>query len=63
LDEIESYHWKKVNDQIKEEPEKEYDHAMDALRYGIIHIVENIEKRSPKGIDVLRGVKIYGESV
>jgi len=38
LDEIESYRWKKVNDKTQEEPEKEYDHAMDALRYGIMGI-------------------------
>jgi len=40
LDEIESYSWKVVNDQITEEPIKEYDHAMDALRYGIMGIIE-----------------------
>lgn len=38
LDEIESYRWKKVNDKTQEEPEKEYDHAMDALRYAIMGI-------------------------
>lgn len=38
LDEIESYRWKKVNDKAQEEPEKEYDHAMDALRYAIMGI-------------------------
>jgi len=45
LDEIESYHWKKVNDQIKEEPEKEYDHAMDALRYAIMGYIKGIKKQ------------------
>jgi len=38
-------HWKKVNDQIKEEPEKEYDHAMDALRYAIMGYIKGIKKQ------------------
>jgi len=63
LNEIESYSWKVVNGVQTDQPTKEFDHTMDALRYVIMFIVENIEKRSPKGIDVLRGVKIYDKSV
>jgi len=35
LDEIENYRWKVHNDSIQDEPVKEYDHLMDALRYAI----------------------------
>ncbi|WP_347243067.1 terminase family protein [Thermogutta sp.] len=35
LDEIENYRWKEQNEQLKDEPVKEYDHAVDALRYAI----------------------------
>lgn len=44
LDEIETYHWKEVRNGItKDEPEKENDHAMDALRYAI-YSCKNIGK-------------------
>jgi PBSX family phage terminase large subunit len=36
LDEIENYRWKEHNDKIADEPIKEYDHAMDALRYAVM---------------------------
>lgn len=36
LDEIENYRWKEHNDKIDDEPEKEYDHAVDALRYAVM---------------------------
>lgn len=35
LDEIENYRWKKVNEDLKDEPLKEYDHACDAMRYAL----------------------------
>lgn len=56
LDEIENYHWMEKNEQLKDEPVKEYDHLMDALRYG----VKALNQGSTKGIELLRGVKIYG---
>lgn len=49
LDEIEDYRWKEHNDNIEDEPVKEYDHALDALRYGVI----SIEKRNNVNIRVL----------
>ena len=36
LDEIEQYRWKEKQDDIKDEPVKEYDHLMDALRYAMM---------------------------
>lgn len=38
IDEFKQYHYKESNDpnKIAEEPEKEYDHAMDALRYALV---------------------------
>ena len=63
LNEFEAYSWKVINGAQSEQPVKEFDHAMDALRYAIMYITEHIEKRNPKGIDVLRGVKIYDKSV
>ncbi len=35
LDEIENYQWRVYNDSIMDEPVKDYDHAVDALRYAI----------------------------
>jgi len=35
LDEIENYRWKTQDNKITDEPLKEYDHAVDALRYAI----------------------------
>ena len=36
--EYENYKWKKVGDQIMDEPVKLYDDAMDAIRYAATHI-------------------------
>ena len=36
LDEIENYRWAEKQEQLKDEPAKEYDHAVDALRYGVM---------------------------
>jgi phage terminase large subunit len=33
ISEFESYRWKATNGRVKDEPEKENDHALDALRY------------------------------
>ena len=63
LNEFEAYSWKVINGAQSEQPVKEFDHSMDALRYAIMYITEYIEKRNPKGIDVLRGVKIYDKPV
>jgi len=35
--ELESYAWKETGGMMKDEPEKANDHAMDALRYGIMY--------------------------
>jgi len=35
LDEIENYQWRVYNDSLMDEPVKDYDHAVDALRYAI----------------------------
>jgi len=43
LDEIASYMWKEREGAIKDEPVKEHDHLMDALRYlggGVAHRTE-----------------------
>jgi len=36
LDEMEQYRWREKEDSIKDEPVKEYDHLMDAMRYGVM---------------------------
>lgn len=36
LDEMEQYRWQEKQDSIKDEPVKEYDHLMDAMRYGVM---------------------------
>jgi PBSX family phage terminase large subunit len=36
--EVESYIWKEGRAGLKDEPEKTNDHAMDALRYGVMHL-------------------------
>lgn len=41
LDEIENYRWKEKQEQLKDEPVKEYDHAVDALRYGVMEAMGN----------------------
>ena len=56
LDEIENYRWAEKNEQLKDEPVKEYDHAVDALRYAVMAI----GKSNMKGIEILRGARIYG---
>ncbi len=45
LDEIENYRWKVHNDSIVDEPVKEYDHAVDALRYAIQSLHTKYEPR------------------
>lgn len=56
LDEIENYRWAEKNEQLKDEPVKEYDHAVDALRYAVMVI----GKSNMKGVEILRGARIYG---
>ena len=48
LDEIENYRWAEKQEQLKDEPVKEYDHAVDALRYGIMAIRPKARKPVPK---------------
>ena len=48
LDEIENYRWAEKHEQLKDEPVKEYDHAVDALRYGIMAIRPKARKPVPK---------------
>ena len=48
LDEIENYRWAEKQEQLKDEPVKEYDHAVDALRYGIMAIRPRVRKPVPK---------------
>lgn len=48
LDEIENYCWKEKDDQLKDEPVKEYDHAVDALRYAVMAIRPKARKPVPK---------------
>ena len=38
--EYENYKWKKVGDNITDEPVKLYDDAMDAVRYAVMYIKE-----------------------
>lgn len=40
LDEIENYRWAQGLEKVKDEPLKEYDHALDALRYGVMGILK-----------------------
>ena len=40
LDEIENYRWKVHNDNVVDEPIKEYDHAVDALRYAVASLAK-----------------------
>lgn len=62
LDEIENYRWKKVNDEIKDEPQKEYDHACDALRYALYtYFLKNKDILDEKIKEKLKGVKFYEE--
>lgn len=48
LDEIENYRWKEKQEQLKDEPVKEYDHALDALRYACMELGRRIRKPVPK---------------
>jgi len=48
LDEIENYRWAEKHEQLKDEPVKEYDHAVDALRYAIMAIRPKARKPVPK---------------
>lgn len=48
LDEIENYRWAEKQEQLKDEPVKEYDHAVDALRYAIMAIRPKARKPVPK---------------
>jgi len=48
LDEIENYRWAEKQEQLKDEPVKEYDHAVDALRYAIMAIRPRVRKPVPK---------------
>jgi len=48
--EFESYVWKSGKTGVKDEPMKEYDHAMDALRYGIMG--ERAVELPPEGVYV-----------
>lgn len=43
LDEIENYRWKEKNDKAIDEPVKEYDHAVDALRYAVYSLNRKVE--------------------
>lgn len=60
LDEIENYRWKKVNEEIKDEPVKEYDHACDAMRYALYTYFSNYKSDMDEKIkEKLKGVKFY----
>jgi len=63
LNEFEAYSWKVINGAQSEQPVKEFDHSMDALRYAIMYITSTLERRNVKGIDILRGARIYDKSV
>lgn len=63
LNEIEAYSWKVTNGVKQEQPVKEFDHLMDAMRYAIMYITSTLERRNVKGIDILRGARIYDKSV
>ena len=63
LNEIEAYSWKVTNGAKQEQPVKEFDHLMDAMRYAIMYITSTLERRNVKGIDILRGARIYDKSV
>ena len=45
LDEIENYRWKVHNESVIDEPLKEYDHAVDALRYAVLSVQTRHEPR------------------
>jgi phage terminase large subunit len=45
--EYENYMWKKVGDQIIDEPVKLYDDSMDAIRYSVYYIKEQFYNNSP----------------
>ena len=47
LDEMESYCWKEKGDKIKDEPVKEFDHLMDALRYGVGRLSQEVRRAGP----------------
>jgi hypothetical protein len=38
VSEFDVYAWKQSRDRLKDEPAKEYDHGMDALRYLVMHL-------------------------
>ncbi|MCL6611188.1 MAG: terminase family protein [Peptococcaceae bacterium] len=48
LDEIENYRWAEKHEQLKDEPVKEYDHAVDALRYAVMAVRPKARKPVPK---------------
>ena len=45
LAEMESYVWKDGRDGVRDEPEKVNDHAMDALRYGVMYLHDTAQPR------------------
>ena len=46
LNEFEAYSWKVVGGVQREEPVKEFDHTMDALRYAIMGYIKGIKKQT-----------------
>jgi hypothetical protein len=42
---MESYVWKDGRDGVRDEPEKVNDHAMDALRYGVMYLHDTAQPR------------------
>jgi len=54
LDEIENYRWQEKQEKLRDEPVKEYDHAVDAMRYACF----GIGKAAP----VITPVSVDGES-
>lgn len=50
LDELENYRWVEKHEQLRDEPMKEYDHAVDALRYGVMVVRPKTRLPVPKPV-------------
>jgi len=57
IDEMENYRWKMQNDEVKDEPVKEYDHAVDALRYALYTRSKTLSKGDL--IKIVKEAKFY----
>jgi PBSX family phage terminase large subunit len=57
IDEMENYRWKMQNDEVKDEPVKEYDHAVDALRYALYTRSKILSKEDL--IKIVKEAKFY----